>query len=105
MRIKRGENHPNKSTLDSMDQEEGTDNQQLRLLESCLRVTYTSPKTMHWIARVLTNVNKEQDGKLLIPTLEKYCCKKIESSDYRNRSGFGHRSDCLYLFGLSVGEG
>ncbi|MFR7863868.1 MAG: hypothetical protein ACLU6C_05880, partial [Streptococcus salivarius] len=72
-----------------MDQEEGTDNQQLRLLESCLRVTYTSPKTMHWIARVLTNVNKEQDGKLLIPTLEKYCCKKIESSDYRNRSGFG----------------
>ena len=56
-----------------MDQEEGTDNQQLRLLESCLRVTYTSPKTMHWIARVLTNVNKEQDGKLLIPTLEKYC--------------------------------
>ncbi len=31
-----------KSTLDSTDQEEGMDNQQLRLLESCLRVTYTS---------------------------------------------------------------
>ena len=86
---KKGRKPSYKSTLDSMDQEEGTDNQQLRLLESCLRVTYTSPKTMHWIARVLTNVNKEQDGKLLIPTLEKYCCKKIESSDYRNRSGFG----------------
>ena len=77
-----------KSTLDSTDQEEGMDNQQLRLLESCLRVTYTSPKTMHWIARVLTNVNKEQDGKLLITTLEKYCCQKIEASDYQNRSGF-----------------
>ncbi len=49
-----------KSTLDTTDQEEGTDNQQLRLLESCLRVTYTSPKTMHWIARVLTNVNKDK---------------------------------------------
>ena len=85
---KKGRKPSYKSTLDSTDQEEGMDNQQLRLLESCLRVTYTSPKTMHWIARVLTNVNKEQDGKLLITTLEKYCCQKIEASDYQNRSGF-----------------
>lgn len=86
---KKGRKPSYKSTLDLLpDQEEGKDNQQLRLLESCLRVTYTSPKTMHWIARVLTSVNKEQDGNRLIPTLEKYCCQKIEASDYRNRSGF-----------------
>jgi len=85
---KKGRKPSYKSTLDLTDQEEGKDNQQLRLLESCLRVTYTSPKTMHWIARVLTSVNKEQDGNLLITSLEKYCCQKIESSDYRNRRGF-----------------
>lgn len=86
---KKGRKPSYKSTLDLLpDQEEGKDNQQLRLLESCLRVTYTSPKTMHWIARVLMSVNKEQDGNRLIPTLEKYCCQKIEASDYRNRSGF-----------------
>ena len=85
---KKGRKPSYKSTLDLTDQEEGTDNQQLRLLESCLRVTYTSPKTMHWIARVLTCVNKEQDGNLLITLLEKYCCQKIEASDYRNRRGF-----------------
>ena len=32
---------------------------------------------MHWIARVLTNVNKEQDGKLLIPTLRNIAAKKL----------------------------
>lgn len=85
---KKGRKPSYKSTLDLTDQEEGKDNQQLRLLESCLRVTYTSPKTMHWIARVLTSVNKEPDGNLLITSLEKYCCQKIESSDYRNRRGF-----------------
>lgn len=85
---KKGRKPSYKSTLDITDQEEGTDNQQLRLLESCLRVTYTSPKTMHWISRVLASVNKEQDGNFLITILEKYCCQKIEASDYRNRRGF-----------------
>lgn len=64
-------------------------NKQLRLLQSCLRITYTSPKSMHWIAIVLSVVNKNKDGKEIIKTLEKYCCKKIYESDFKNQTGFG----------------
>ena len=68
---------------------EGDDNKQLRLLQSCLRITYTSPKTMHWIARVLSAVNDRKDGKAIIELLERYCCKKVVDSDYQSRTGFG----------------
>ena len=64
-------------------------NKQLRLLQSCLRITYTSPKSMHWIAIVLSVVNKNKDGKEIIKTLEKYCCKKIYESDFKHQTGFG----------------
>lgn len=47
---------------------ESNDNKLLRLLQSCLRITYTSPKTMHWVARVLSIVN-EKDGKETIKIL------------------------------------
>lgn len=67
---------------------EGDDNKQLRLLQSCLRITYTSPKTMHWIARVLSAA-KDKDGKTIIELLEKYCCKKVVDSEYQSRTGFG----------------
>jgi len=68
---------------------EDDDNKQLRLLQSCLRITYTSPKTMHWIARVLSAANKGENGKSIINLLERYCCKKIADSDYLNCTGFG----------------
>lgn len=68
---------------------ESDDNKQLRLLQSCLRITYTSPKTMHWIARVLSAVNENKDGKAVIELLEKYCCKKVIDSEYQSRTGFG----------------
>lgn len=68
---------------------ESDDNKQLRLLQSCLRITYTSPKTMHWIARVLSAVNENKDGKAVIELLEKYCCKKVVDSEYQSRTGFG----------------
>lgn len=67
---------------------ESDDNKQLRLLQSCLRITYTSPKTMHWIARVLSAVNENKDGKAVIELLEKYCCKKVVDSEYQSRTGF-----------------
>ncbi len=68
---------------------ENDDNKHLRLLQSCLRITYTSPKTMHWIARVLSAANKGENGKSIISLLERYCCKKIVDSDYLNCTGFG----------------
>ena len=63
-------------------------NNRLCWLESCLRITYTSPKTMHWIARVMANVNKNPDGNYIISMLEKYCCEKIEESKYKDCTGF-----------------
>lgn len=63
-------------------------NNRLCWLESCLRITYTSPKTMHWIARVMADVNKNPDGNHIIPMLEKYCCEKIEESKYQICTGF-----------------
>lgn len=79
-----------KATLCANDGDnEDDDNKQLRLLQSCLRITYTSPKTMHWIARVLSAANKGENGKSIISLLERYCCKKIVDSDYLNCTGFG----------------
>lgn len=79
-----------KATFCAIDGEnEDDDNKQLRLLQSCLRITYISPKTMHWIARVLSAANKGENGKSIISLLERYCCKKIVDSDYLNCIGFG----------------
>lgn len=74
---------------DGKNEDENEDNKLLRLLQSCLRITYTSPKTMHWIARVLSAANKGENGKSIISLLERYCCKKIVDSDYLNCTGFG----------------
>lgn len=68
--------------------DEGNDNKKLRTLQSCLRITYTSPKTMHWITVVLSSLlaNETTD---IISVLESYCKKKVVDSDYENRNGFG----------------
>lgn len=63
-------------------------NKQLRTLQSALRITYTSPKTMHWITLLLTELLKNESVNLIC-LLEGYCKKKVSDSDYRNRSGFG----------------
>lgn len=69
-------------------------NWQLSLLQSCLRITYTTPKTMHWIARTMVEVGKEKTGKeinrikKIIRILEKYCCNKIVEADYKEHKGF-----------------
>ena len=58
------------------------DQENVLALQSALRITYTSPKTMHWIAIALKNVSN------LLEALEEYSCEKIRESDYRNDSGF-----------------
>lgn len=78
-----------KTTLNTDEEDENNlDNKQLTLLESCLRITYTSPKTMHWISKVMSEVNKGKTGKDIIKILEKYCCKKVDDPDYKNSKGF-----------------
>ncbi len=68
--------------------DEGNDNKKLRTLQSCLRITYTSPKTMHWITVILSNL-LENEATDIIAVLENYCKNKIVDSDYQNRNGFG----------------
>ena len=66
---------------------DGAYNKQLRTLQSCLRITYTSPKTMHWISLVLKNLINDENTNLL-RLLEDYCVKKIKEADYEKASGF-----------------
>lgn len=68
--------------------DEGNDNKKLRTLQSCLRITYTSPKTMHWITVILSGLlaNESVD---IISMLENYCKKKVVDSDYQSKYGFG----------------
>lgn len=60
----------------------------LKVLESCLRVTYTSPKTMHWVARVMNLAKCKVDVDTIINELESYCCKKVEESHPNEHRGF-----------------
>ncbi|WLR60170.1 DUF262 domain-containing protein [Guptibacillus hwajinpoensis] len=68
--------------------DEGNDNKKLRTLQSCLRITYTSPKIMHWISVILSKL-LEDEATDIIPLLENYCKKKVVDSDYQNRNSFG----------------
>lgn len=60
----------------------------LRHLQSGLRITYTSPKTMHWISLAMNALSNDEKCDLLL-VLEKYACDKVEKADYMNASGFG----------------
>ena len=57
------------------------------LLQSALRITYTSPKTMHWISLALSKLCGNESADT-ISLLEKYSCEKIVSADYKNAKGF-----------------
>lgn len=72
----------------SIEESDDTTNKTLRLLEACLRVTYTSPKTMHWISRVLAAANKNNDGNVLKEVLERYCCQKVVEAEFEKSKGF-----------------
>ena len=68
--------------------DEGNDNKKLRTLQSCLRITYTSPKNMHWISVILSKL-LENEATDVIQLLENYCKNKVADSDYQNKNGFG----------------
>lgn len=72
----------------SIEESDDINNKTLRLLEACLRVTYTSPKTMHWISRVLAAANKNNDGNVLKEVLERYCCQKVVEAEFEKSKGF-----------------
>lgn len=63
------------------------DNKTLRTLQSCLRITYTSPKTMHWISMVLKYLLENEDVRVL-PILEDYCKEKVKQSKFLDAQGF-----------------
>lgn len=60
----------------------------LRHLQSGLRITYTSPKNMHWISFALNKLFENEQCDLL-SILEKYACDKVKDADYMNAKGFG----------------
>lgn len=86
--VKKNSKKPSyKGTYSTEETEDGS-NKTLRMLEACLRITYTSPKTMHWVSRVLAAANSNKDGNSLIRVLEKYCCKKVVEAKYEKSKGF-----------------
>jgi len=68
--------------------DDSRNNKQIRTLQSCLRITYTSPKTMHWISLVLTKFLADESSNM-IKILEDYCTTKIKKSEFEDSSGFG----------------
>jgi len=61
----------------------------MKLLQSALRITYTSPKSMHWISLALSSIDDNKTNEELIAILEEYCCKKIKIANYEIATGFG----------------
>lgn len=71
--------------------EESRNNEKMKMLQSCLRVTYTSPKTMHWLARLLRELASfpaKEAASHHISLLEKYASDKVKESKFESASGF-----------------
>ena len=73
----------------SFDEDEGQKNKQLRTLQSCLRITYTSPKAMHWISIVLSEMLEDESADI-VRILETYCKERIMQTEIMKTSGFGY---------------
>lgn len=81
------------SSFDSnSNKEETTENKKIKMLESCLRVTYTSPKTMHWVSNLLSSIKCQKKGYIsdndIVNNLENYCRQKVIDANYKNAKGF-----------------
>lgn len=72
----------------NLDEQYQIDNRNLILIESCLRVTYTSPKNMHWIGQVLSELDKNEEVDI-VRLLEQYASKKVKEAEYTKTTGFG----------------
>ncbi|MCK1202965.1 DUF262 domain-containing protein, partial [Streptococcus uberis] len=68
--------------------DEDNKNRQIRTLQSALRITYTSPKTMHWISLVLSSYFYDENADVL-EILENYSRLKVDATGYETASGFG----------------
>ena len=68
--------------------DEDNKNRQIRTLQSALRITYTSPKTMHWISLVLSSYFNDENANVL-KILESYAQSKVDAAEYETASGFG----------------
>lgn len=68
--------------------DEDNKNRQIRTLQSALRITYTSPKTMHWISLVLSSYLNDENADIL-KILESYAQSKVDAAGYEMASGFG----------------
>ena len=67
---------------------EKEENDRLKTLQACLRITYTSPITMEWITEVLRSLAKDKNANL-IEVLEKYAKRRVEKSKFEEAEGFG----------------
>lgn len=72
----------------TFDDDNSTKNKQIRTLQSSLRITYTSPKTMHWISLVLTKLIEDETCDI-IEILESYSQTKVQQANFKNANGFG----------------
>lgn len=64
----------------------GESNEDIKVLQEALRITYTSPASMHWIHKTLESLG--HDNFMIKDFLEKYCRNKIKEVDYKNLKGF-----------------
>lgn len=72
----------NQNTMDKQEE-----NEQLKNLQACLRITYTSASAMDWVTKVLRKLDEDKNSNL-IEELEKYCTEKIEKANFETASGF-----------------
>lgn len=68
--------------------DEDKQNKQIRTLQSALRITYTSPKAMHWISLILSSYMADGNTDIL-QILEGYAQSKVIASKYKTAMGFG----------------
>ncbi|ULG72398.1 DUF262 domain-containing protein [Macrococcus brunensis] len=65
---------------------------QIRQIQSMFRITYTTPKVMHWLSQALIFLNKGDVNNIsdtdYLKVLELYASKKVRESNYKNKSGF-----------------
>lgn len=81
------ENRKQKKPKYTLTYEDDVKSQTLRLLQSALRITYTSPKTMHWISQSLASLYENENIDLL-SQLEKYASEMVVKAKYKTSKGF-----------------
>ena len=77
----------NKNSADEENDDENDAAQDsLIILESTLRITYTSPRNMHWITELLKYLMKNDKITVsnLVDLLENYCINKIKDIDFKS---------------------